>query len=229
MNNCMHGTAKRTPLVALAGCWAVWGIVLVEPAGTAPQPNEAPVAWEIEIRYETPHAITLQTPGDSQPRRFWYFLYTVINSSGEDREFVPEIVLYTNTGEVIPAGQGVPPSVFPAVKARRNDPLLRDTVGISGKLLQGEDNARTGVAIFRDFDPKAASFTIFVGGLSGETAVVRLPRPIELPDPLEEGKTVRTSVVTLSKTLALTYNVGAEASQRSEAEVRLVQKAWVMR
>ncbi|MBN1553463.1 MAG: hypothetical protein JXA11_01865 [Phycisphaerae bacterium] len=217
---------KRMVVLLCLATPAVW---FVAPAITAPEPNEAPVDWEIDIRYETPRAILVDVPGEAPPRRYWYFLYTVTNRSGEDHQFVPEIALYTNTGELVPSGKDVHPLVFQTIKSQRNNPLLRDTVGITGKLLQGEDNAKTGVAIFRDFDPAAASFTIFFGGLSGETAVIHLPEPIRLPDPLEEGKTIETSKVTLSKTLALTYNVGAEAQSRTRADLRLVRKTWVMR
>jgi hypothetical protein len=216
------GMIPLLSLVLLLGLTVVPGV-------TAPEPNEAPMTWEFDIRYETPQPIMVQAPGEDRPRRFWYFLYTVTNRSGEDREFAPEIALYTNTGQVISAGQGVNPVVYQTVKQIINDPLLTDTLGITGKMLQGEDNARTAVAIFHDFDPKAASFTIFFGGLSGETAMVRLPTPITLPDPLEEGKNIETSTVMLSKTLALTYNVGAEARERTKAEIRLVDKTWVMR
>ncbi len=215
-------------MVPLLSLVLLLGLTVV-PAMTAPEPNEAPMTWEFDIRYETPQPIMVQVPGENQPQRFWYFLYTVTNRSGEDREFVPEITLYTNTGQVVPAGQGVNPVVYQRIKQIINDPLLTDTLGITGKMLQGEDNAKTAVAIFRDFDPKAASFTIFFGGLSGETAEVHLPTPIQLPDPLEEGKMIETSTVMLSKTLSLAYNVGTEAKGRTKAEVRLIDKIWVMR
>jgi hypothetical protein len=215
-------------MIALISLAMLVGLI-VAPAGTAPKPNEAPMTWEIDIRYETPKSVMVKTPGQEQPQRFWYFLYTATNRSGEDHDFVPEIILYTNTGQVVRAGRGVNPAVYQTLKKIINDPLLTDTVGITGKLLQGEDNARTAVAIFRDFDPKAASFTLFFGGLSGETAVVHLPRPIQAPDPLVEGKTIETSTVTLTKTLALDYNVGSEAGARNKADVRLIKKSWVMR
>lgn len=215
----------RVALISLA----VFPGLFATPAATAPEPNEAPVTWEFDIRYETPKSIMIKAPGEATPRRFWYFLYTVTNRSGEDRDFAPEIALYTNTGQIIRAGAGVNPVVYQTIKKIVNNPLLTDMVGVTGKLLQGEDNARTSVAIFRDFDPKAASFTIFFGGLSGETAVVKLPHPISVPDPLEDGKMVKTSTVMLSKTLALKYNVGSEARGRGRADVRLIRKSWVMR
>jgi len=201
------------------------------PAATAPQPNEARVAWEIDIRYRAPQPIVVKVPGYGSPQRFWYFLYTVTNQSGEDRHFAPDIVLYTNTGQIVRSGEGVNTTVYQTIKQRHNDPLLQTTVGMAGKLLQGESNAKEGVAIFRDFDPQAASFTLFFGGLSGETARVHLPTPITVSEMMPGGKTqdVSRDIVTLTKTLALTYNVGTEAGGRTQAEIREVDARWVMR
>jgi hypothetical protein len=58
---------------------------------------------------------------------------------------------------------------------------------------------------------------------------VKLPNPISVPDPLEDGKMVKTTTVMLSKTLSLKYNVGSEASGRNKADLRLIRKSWVMR
>ena len=201
------------------------------PLPAAPQPNDARVAWEIDIDYKPPQPIMVELPGRSKPQLFWYISYAVTNRSGKDRLFVPEIVLYTNTGQMLRAGQGVNTIVYKTIKKLHNNPLLYDMVSITGKLLQGEDNAREGVVIFRDFDPKAASFEIFFGGLSGETAVTRIPRPIMVKEIGPGGKQmmVKKDTITLVKTLKLQYAVGTEARDRVNAKVRLLRKGWVMR
>ena len=74
--------------------------------------------------------------------------------------------------------------------------------GLTGKLLQGEDNAKSGVAIWRDFDAKAGAFDLLLGGLSGETAEIQLPKPIEVVETDTDGKetVVLKSKAILSKT-----------------------------
>lgn len=205
--------------------------VLVSEAKTAPKPSPVPVQWELDFTWQQPKAIKVQLPGEAYPKLYWYMVYTVSNHTGTDQVFVPEFVLYTDTGEVLRAGKGVPSAVFDAVKKTVNDPLLRDTIGVAGRLLQGDDNAKTGVAIWPDFDPKAGTIDIFVGGLSGETAEVVLPDPIEVEQRDAKGnvKMVTKEKAILTKTLQLRYRVPGEASARLTTNASLVSKDWVMR
>lgn len=219
------------PIVALLVMCSIGIPAVFSPAQTAPQPNEAQVAWQLEIDYQTPQPILVKLPGESRPRLYWYMLFTVTNRTGEDRIFAPEIVLYTQTGKMVRAGEGVNPVAFDHIKRLHNNPLLTDLIGMTGKLLQGQDNAKDGVAIFRDFDPEAAQFDIFFGGLSGETAVVKLPVPIEVTEIGEDGKLqkVQRDSIVLSKTLKLTYGLGVEAASRAYAKVNFLEQGWVMR
>jgi hypothetical protein len=220
----------RYRLAALA-CLTTMLLGLLSLPAQPPQPNEARVAWQLDLRYSKPRPIYVKVPGKSGPQLFWYFTFTVTNRTGEDRQFAPEILLYTHTGQMLRAGQGVNPIVFQHIKKLHNNPLLRDLVGITGKMLQGQDNARDGVAIFRDFDPEAARFDIFIGGLSGETATVQLPAPIKVRQIGPGGKevTVEKKAITLAKTLDLTYRIGTETRNRIDATVQLLGKRWVMR
>ena len=84
-----------------------------------------------------------------------------------------------------------------------NDPLLLDLSDMAGRLLQGEENAKEGVAIWNDFDPNAATFDVFVSGLSGETVELRLPKPIRVTETDAFGKQTQVvkDKIILSKTL----------------------------
>ena len=199
---------------------------------TAPKPAEVPVKWQLEFTYpEVPRPIQFQTPGSKQKKTYWYFRYTVTNSTGEDQFYVPDFVLYTDTGQLMRAGAGVPTGVFQKIKKVYNDPFLQDPSAITGRLLQGDDNAKNGVAVFADIDPNAGSFDLFVGGLSGETAVITLPKPIEVTITAAGGKTekVMRDMVALVKTLKLRYSLPGEAASRLLTRPRLVKKSWVMR
>jgi len=199
--------------------------------GEAPKPNIVPVSWQLEFTHEQPRPITLRTAGAKQARTYWYVLYQVANRTGDDRIFVPEFVLYTDTGEVLRAGAGVPTAVFTAVQKRHNNPLLKNLADITGRLLQGADNAKDGVAIWTDFDPAARGFDIFAGGLSGERAKVKLPAPVMVEEKDAEGKVrqVARNEVILAKTLQLTYDLPGEAPARPSIAPELVAKKWVMR
>jgi hypothetical protein len=196
-----------------------------------PKPNEAQVDWQINIDYKTPQPIMIKVPGQTKPQLYWYTLFTVTNRTGRDRDFHPEILLYTNTGQMLRAGAGVNPAVYDQIKKMHNSPLLRDLVGMNGKLLQGQDNAKEGVAIFRDFDPKAGSFDIFFGGLSGETVIIKLPKPVKVKEIGPDGKekTVTTDKISLIKTLQLKYAFGTESADRANAKVEFVSQDWIMR
>lgn len=205
--------------------------LVVGEAQTAPKPSPVPVQWELDIDVRKPQPIKVLLPGEARPKLFWYMTYTVSNHTGAEQVFVPEFVLYTDNGQILRAGQGVPMAVFDAVRKGVNDPHLRDTVGVAGKLLQGDDNAKTGVAVWPDFDPQAGGFDVFIGGLSGETAEVKLPEPIEVEQRDIKGnvKKVTKDKLILSKTLDLKYGIPGEAADRIHVTPTLTGKDWVMR
>src|SRR5690554_1282665 len=112
-----------------------------------------------------------------------------------------------------------------------NDPFLRDVPGITGRLLQGEDNARTGIAIWPDFDPAVGEVEIFVGGLSGENVHIQLPATVDVTEVNSRGDTVtvQRDHLLLTKTLSLRYRVPGQAASRHRVRVTLDEKRWVMR
>lgn len=200
-------------------------------AWTAPKPSEVQVAWQLEIDYKAPQAIQVQIPGESQCRTYWYMRYTITNRTGAERFFVPQFVLYTDTGKVYPAGKDVPTAVFATIKELHNDPLMRTMTGMAGQILQGDDNAKEGVVIWPDFDPQAGQVDIFISGLSGETAEVELPNPVMVQEIDVRGQTkeVEKKTVVLRKTLSLRYAVPGEAAARLRSPVKLLKQEWVMR
>ncbi|HUU60234.1 MAG TPA: hypothetical protein VMZ50_11875 [Phycisphaerae bacterium] len=221
---------KRTltiTFVAAAGL-AVWGTAAL----TAPTPLEVPTDWELELTFPDPLVpVRFKVPGSDEEKTFWYFRFTVSNPTDNDRIYIPDFVLYADTGQLLRSGSGVPTGLFKKIQKIYNDPLLSDMNAITGKLLQGDDNARNGVAIFADIDPNATAFDLFVGGLSGETAVIALPKPLEVTETDAEGKVskVLKDKITVVKTLQLHYRLPGEAAARFLTKPRLAKKTWVMR
>lgn len=226
MKNCM----KRNFLALLVVAFIAATLVVV-PTVAAPKANNVQDTWTLKINYTSPHPIMIRVPGQKAPQLFWYFTYLVTNNTGEDQMFTPEIVLYTSTGQIIQAGAEINPFVYQKIKKIHNDPLLLDGLSVTGNLLQGADNAKSGIAVFPNFDKKAASFDIFFGGLSGDSAVVKLPSPIEVTTISIDGKTkkIKKNSVILAKTLQLKYRIGTEARDRIAAKVKLERKGWIMR
>ena len=217
---------------ALAALAMVAGLGLVSPALAAPPARgDSTGPWTLDIDYTNPLPIVVKLPGQRTSRLYWYFTYTVTNHTGQDRMFTPEILLYTSTGQIVPAGAKINPYVYREIRKIYKDPLLQDGLSVMGKLLQGDDNAKSGIVVFRDFDPKAARFDIFFGGLSNDSKVIKLPQPIEVITTTPGGKTrkVKKDTAILSKTLWLKYRLSTEAGDRARARPRLIGKDWIMR
>jgi len=184
--------------------------------------------YTVDFQFDRPEPIVVTGP-TGEKQIYWYVIYTVTNKTGQDRTFVPVFTLFSDTGAVTRAG--IHPSVFDAVKKSRKLKFLENAVQMIGKLLIGEDNARTGVAIFAPLCSKTTKFTVFVEGLSGEF--------IERADPVappqagaakpEELKPDADKVIRLRKTLALTYTLPSENWMANLDQPVFQCKKWTWR
>jgi len=163
--------------------------------------------WTLDLKFDQPEPIVVTTPGNDR-EVYWYVVYTVTNNTGQAREFVPTFTHYADTTAVRRAG--LYPTVFDAIKRSRKIRFLENAVAMVGKVLPGEDNARTGVAIFAPLDRETDRFTIFVEGLSGEyiqkTDLAGKPEgplpPAAAPKDFDKPDDAK---VRLRKTLAIEY------------------------
>jgi hypothetical protein len=179
--------------------------------------------WTLEVRYELPQQIVMPG-GPNGEVRYWYMIVNVANRTGHDVEFYPKCDLMTDTFQIVPAGRGVTPAVFTAIKQRHLSryPFLEPLQGVANRVLEGEDNAKDIAIIWQDFDTAALGFKVFLSGLSNETAVV--PHPVAV-DPA----TKQPVPVYLRKTLELTYALRGDPTLRSSVEVVYKGQGWVMR
>jgi len=193
----------------------------------APQPSVAAHNWQLDFDFEDIRRIDVVLPGDRRPTTFWYLLYTVTNHSGKDVDFYPTFELVTSSLQVVTAGDGISPTVHDAVAAlhQKLHPFFRDPSQVSGRLLQGPDNARTSAAVFRDFDPAANAVMVFVGGLSGE--IVSVVNPVFDPDREENAENPR--FFPLRKTFVIHYDIPGDLRTRQEAPPLRRATDWVMR
>lgn len=205
-----------------------------------PIPTNAKSTWQFRCLFQKPRSVMLKLPGKAKHELFWFFKFTIINQSGKKQRFDPEVQLYTETGQLMTSDKGFDSKVvYNKVKKILKNPLLTTLNNATGDVLNGEDNAVEVVAIFKDFDPKAASFDLFIGGLSGEMAKIKLPKKINVKKDkaftatggkvVEEEETVLTDEIIVTKTLKLTFKIPSQKRDRLQSEIRFVKKEWVMR
>ncbi len=221
---------KRT-IVAMSLLAILVATVMVSQVSAAPEPSAAAVDWQLGIEFKTPLPFLCKAPGDTEAKLYWFFLFEVTNKTGEDQEFTPRIDLFTDTGELVSANRGVNMAVYEGIKKLLGEPLLVNLPQACGKILQGADNAKYVVAIFKDFDPKAGEFDIFVSGLSGEVVTVKLPKAITVEEEDEEGnvRKVTKTEMQLSKTLQIKYALNTEAADRKLTTCKKLIQKWIMR
>ncbi len=219
------------------------------------RPSPIPVSWELNFKATPPMRITVDTGKGGTT--YWYVLYTVTNNTHQDVDFHPAIVRVNEIESDLTADQaktnpakasrittddaivGIHPKVFAAIKKRyaNTHPFLTSPVEAIGRLLQGRDNARTSVAIFRDPDPRVSKFTIYVSGLSGETKAI--PNPKYDPKRAAQKKAGDNNpggtpddnpeFFVLRKTLAMPFTLPGDMKTRRSATPKPGPISWVMR
>jgi hypothetical protein len=191
----------------------------------APKPSAVPGAneWTLDVTFEHPQQIMVELPGENKVRRFWYIILTLTNNTGREVSFYPKCELMTDSFQIINAGKGVRSKVFERIRLRHQGkyPFLESLERTGNKVLQGQDNARDIAIIWPDFDPKAKEVSLFLAGLSNETAAIL--HPVAKDD---EGRPVR---VLLRKSLELKYKIGGDPVHRDSQNLTFANKRWVMR
>ncbi len=203
-------------------------LVLVSLSAIAAHPAPATVQpvdqWTLKVTYTQPQQIMLQMDKKENPRRFWYTILTVKNGSTfEEVSFYPFCELVTDTFQIIPADKTVQKSVFEVIKLKHQGsfPFLESLDFADRRIFQGQDNTRDFAIIWPDFDPKAKEISLFIAGLSNETAVIEHP---ELKDDSGNPKKIF-----LRKSLQLRFLVAGDEAFRANAVMKEFERNWVMR
>jgi hypothetical protein len=212
----MHKTA-----LAFFALLTLLGLSPVAQADSYPQPSIYPVSWQLDFTHGMPTRIVVDVPGQG-PLPFYYMTYTVTNLTGQERMFFPNFILVSKTGKTCQSDDHIPAGVFSAIKKRQNNPALQSANDIAGNLRQGEDQAKDGVAIWPEPDPRMGAFSIYVGGLSGEFVILKDAK----------GKSVENAKgqpIILRKTLQLNYLIQGDEIYPGEDEIHKGAQRWVMR
>ncbi|MBC8108902.1 MAG: hypothetical protein H7Z14_20120 [Anaerolineae bacterium] len=213
--------SARIPTFAILTVAAIALLVLPVRAGH-PKPSVYPVSWELKFDHSKAKRIVVEVPGSSTPQAFWYMTYTVSNPTDQEQNFLPEFEMLGRDGKVIRSDNNISPKVLDAIKIRERNKALQGAVEIGGPLRAGEDQAKEGVAIWREPDTRMGTFTIFVSGLSGEIAPLK-------DDNGQPVKDKDDQPIILRKTLEATYQVPGDEVYPGEDAVNEKSEGWVMR
>lgn len=196
-------------LCLFAGC--ALAIAAAQPAWAFPVPSRIPTRWELKFE---PGPVRLYVDSHTG-EKFWYFTYKVTNNTGAERFWAPQLTLFTDGGAIMSAGEGVPPQVeSDLINLLGNEYLARHNEVI-GKIYVGPSNAIEGLAVWPAADLRATEMTLFVSGISGETAEVRNPETDERE--------------ILQKTLRRDYVAPGDPLERGSQPLEFSGEMWVMR
>lgn len=208
---------------------AALALLIPAVARAFPKPSEFPVSWELKFKYGTPKRIAVKTADSGVPKAYWYMTFSITNTSDQEQQFLPEFELLTKEGQVVQSDKNIPTEVFNAIKARERIKDLEPLSKIAGRILIGEDQTRDGVAIWPEPSPRMGTFHIFVGGLSGETVIMKNGEEITIKDWTKVTDDEKKKLTTLRKTLDLTYQIPGDEIKPEEDVINVVGEEWVMR
>ena len=182
--------------------------------GAFPEPALVNPSWQFDITCKLPRTIGVEGL-NGRTSWYWYLPFKIVNRSKSEQLFVPETTIATDQGDIITAGKGVPPDVFPAIKQLLGNPLLEHPLQVSGRILIGEDHAKESVAIWPVFASDVDEMSVFITGLSGETQTIKHP--------------VSGEVIPLRKTLRLVYQTPGTGTDPQRQPIVIRTQDWVMR
>jgi len=207
----MPRSTQRAGILCRLAVAAFAMVITVCALGAYPKPAPVPYRWELDFE-----------PGDlrmyvdpATHDAYWYFTYTVTNRTGKDQLWAPSMVLFTDTGEILQAGRDVPTQITEGLLKLLGNQLMQDQNDVIGDILQGKENAKEGLVIWPARNTKVNELSLFIAGVSGETARVKNPQ--------------NGNELILWKTLQRDYLVPGEALARGAAPIDLVEETWIMR
>ena len=136
-----------------------------------PKASDRATRWQLRLDTGDLRFYRDRESGDG----YWILVYEVTNETNEDHRWIPHFDLVTDKGEIISDGDNVPRNVQLDVLDVFGDPLMKSQSDASGPLLQGEENAIRGVAIWKAGREDVREVQIFAAGVSGDTAQVVHP------------------------------------------------------
>lgn len=235
-----HPLCPAVPL-AIAAALLTGGAAHAQSAeapGTFAEPSIVNPSWAFDLTVATPRPVSVEINGKT--KWYWYLPYKVVNNTGDDRLFIPEVTITNDQGEIFRGNRLTPPAVFPAVADLLDNSLLESPDDVTGTLLQGEDFAKESVVIWPVSTLDVDQFTVFIAGVDGETKPLISPstgQPVMEPriDPITgdamtgpDGKPQMRPVM-VSRNRAFTFATPGTTANPQNQPVKLIDSFEVMR
>ncbi len=199
----------------------------------------ANTGWALEFTPKTPKAVAVKL-ANGETKWYWYMPFHLENREDETRWFIPSIEVVTDTGRIHNCNNPVPAEVYDTIYKRCGNALSEPLLRIAGPMKPGKDFAHDSLAIWPADTGDVDSFTVYVGGIYGETQPVNDPstgKPlmVEAKDPIT-GETRKDAdgnpvmqPAELKRTLRLTYATPGTGNSLTHADVALKSSEDVMR
>ncbi len=202
-----------------------------------PVPSSYPISWELKFTHGKPARITVDVTDSTVPKAYWYMTYTVTNEGDKEQKFYPQLDLLTSDGKVHNSAEKVPDKVFQAIKTSTGNKFLEPYTSIDGPIRLGPAEARDGVAIWEETQPRMEHFSIFITGLSGEAVIMKMvdgkltkvDQAADMYDKENEDKLLKGGLRILRKTLQLNFFIRGDEIYPGEDEVNKDSEEWIMR
>jgi hypothetical protein len=176
-----------------------------------PRPAAVPPRWELEFE---PGPLRLYVDS-GEASAYWYFTYKVTNRTGRDQVWAPSLTLFTDAGEILPSGRGVPTRIAADIMTLLGNELLENQNEVIGEIFHGREHAKESLVIWPAGDLQVNEISLFVAGISGETVTVKHP--------------MTGQEVLLRKSLQRDYLIPGDAVARGSRPVDMLRQQWVMR
>lgn len=195
----------------LARITCMLAVLCVSVAMSYPTPSAYPIRWELEFQ---PGDVRLYVD-ELENEAYWYFTYTVINRTGRDQTWAPNFVLFTDAGAIRRSGENVPARITEEIYDMLGNELIETQYEILGEILQGREHAKEGLVIWPAGEQSITEMSLFIAGISGETARVTNPLTGEIK--------------LLRKTLQRDYSVPGNPRARGSKPAELTEQRWIFR
>jgi hypothetical protein len=186
-----------------------------------PKPSIYPISWELKFEHGTPKRVVVDVPGSGKTP-YWYMTYSVTNNTDKELLFLPIFEMMTTDGQIIRSDKSIPDKVFDTIKNLERNRFLLPAHQVGGELRIGDDQTKESVAIWPEPMPRMGTFSIFVGGLSGESVNLK-------DDKGEPMKDKDGMQIILRKTKQLEYQVRGDEHYSGADSVSIKSEGWVMR
>jgi hypothetical protein len=228
-----------TPLIAtliatLTATLTLTVFGLASLAHAYPKPSPYLISWQLKFDHRLPQRIVVTTPGELTATAYWYIRYAVMNPSQDQQNFLPVFEMLSDDGRVVRSDQAIPENVIKEIRMREKNRDLLSVDQMAGPLRIGIDQAKEGIAVWKEPQVRMGHFTIFAAGLSGEATILKDDKGEDVIRKDADGNPMKDPAgkplpVVLWKTWMMEYRMLGDESYPGNDPLELLHEEWIMR